>query len=792
MVAAFKVDLSLRAGDNLGAATAILNDEFLVGAPGDSLHANATNAGAVYWMRHYDQRETPFAEIIEVITTPDPLWSREGARFGTSVAMADGLIAVGATKTQLDPLLPGDGRGAAYVFQTSLVFNHSAPSSAFYRRFQSDTPQTNAHFGSAVAFYAGLFFVGESGLATENYPAGSPEPRHNGNVYVFNLTSGALVAKVAPVDPVTGAGAIACFGFGTTLSITDGLLAVGAPRAKSPCGHATKWGAAFVFDTRIWNQTAKLTPARHEAIGRAEFGLALAWQDPHDNGGKPLLLVGAPGLSTSFGGPALGAVYSIGPFDRFDQTQHATVSSSPWPPRAIGNVIPGFGNANGRFGRSISVDSASGWAFISSSARFTNRGATSGGAMLTEYFNSNASSQSELFAPNEVWGEDSEDGDAFGVSVSLSSSGVAVIGASRHNQNSTVDSGAAYLFFPPFAPPSEPPSFPPSFPPPSIPPSPSPPPTRRDSQQLLILFFVVGSLGLVMTIAFGFWFGFFKSKWLPSPRIGIWSRPGTPAAEGGRPWSRSGRPWSRGGRTMSRDRPGSRGSRPGSRGRLAWGTSGGPEPGAVDPYEALDKSAGCGGMLMASLRQSGGARTVACKTPQRSWGNLAADRIATLNARASSRPNTGARVAPRTPAGGPASKEPSPPPSLQLSWMEPVTQVLEISDADPYHQSMSPPKTPNSPRAKTPKAADAPQSKEELVRELVMVQLELQELTRCKPWPSGRALRGCPQNEPLATWLGLPEGELAAEFAKAEQSYHRLQDKKQRKPGGRLGGVPRF
>ena len=342
--AATRLALPLQAGDRFGSSIAILDNLFLVGAPGDGWHANIPEAGAAYLLSYGERTDELLFNTLSVLTEPSP-GPYPSAAFGTSVALtrdsriADGYFVVGAPKTRTEPTIPLRF-GAAYLFSfnltqsrcwssvTSRFINCLGVTTRVERRFTSDTPRSDNNFGQTVAFHEGLLFVGESGL--DVYPSGVPAPHHNGNVYVYDVTSGMLRAKLTPIDPVSGTGVVGCFGFGASLAVTHGLLAVGSPRAKGPCGFGTKWGAAWVFETHNWTQVAKLMPERGEQVGRSEFGTAVAWQPRWDNGGK-LLLVGAPGLGvTATGGTALGAVYSF-LFTPADDPSLLSRVAATWP-----------------------------------------------------------------------------------------------------------------------------------------------------------------------------------------------------------------------------------------------------------------------------------------------------------------------------------------------------------------------------------------------------------------------------------------------------------------------------
>ena len=507
---ALEVTVPLRAGDHFGCSTTIVDNYLLVGASGDGWHAGVNGAGAAYWMQlsftGYSGASTgsgesaPLADIIEVLTAPD---ASEGAEFGTAVAAADGYIAIGATG-QKCPACVMNVHGHYELYGAVYVWTYtSAPSVAYFRKFMSDAPLDDAHFGCSVLIHGGRLFIGECG--TGNYPAGEPQPHHNGHVYVFELASGALVTKLSPVDPITRVPEVACYSFGAQLAISDGVLAVSSPRAKGPCAYGTKWGAVWLYEMRgIWNQTAKLLPPRGVGTSHSEFGFALSWQQR--SSGMNSLLVGAPGYAPN-GNTDTGAVYRIGPIDSTDVSQHAHVASNSWTP-VLGLQVGMGSSGTGRFGQSVSFHSASGLAMVSAPASFSIQGPTSGSVGVTRYWVDDDCAFAvetcglplAFVISRKLWAENGETGDEFGMSVSFGSSGIGLIGSNMHDRNVTLpNTGSAYLFLPP---PLPPPPWPPSFPPPSTPPSappysptPSPPaPLPDSSEMLLIIGMVVGSI----------------------------------------------------------------------------------------------------------------------------------------------------------------------------------------------------------------------------------------------------------------------------------------------------------
>jgi hypothetical protein len=161
--------------------------------------------------------------------------------------------------------------------------------------------------------------------------------------------------------------------FGAAIAFREGLLAVGAPRARVPCARTTLGGAVFAYhvpadgepmrarDARWWwgesptyNQTAKLLAPESglpPLEDGGEFGTTVvatptsSWltTEAGSDGVRPrfVLTIGAPAAAGGRGG-----LYVRGPFDATDPS-HVDLtpsgSSMPWPARM---VAPAFFGAS--------------------------------------------------------------------------------------------------------------------------------------------------------------------------------------------------------------------------------------------------------------------------------------------------------------------------------------------------------------------------------------------------------------------------------------------------------------
>ncbi|NNM32526.1 MAG: hypothetical protein HKO53_05650, partial [Gemmatimonadetes bacterium] len=233
--------------ENFGSSAAVLGNQVAVGQP-----ANFYGPGAVYLFGVDD----------------DGSWQEVGRLFSPDSAMADGFgRSISGTPERVLVGAPRDGgAGTAYLFQ--------APASpagdwTLLARLPTVEGGGSEGFGSAVA------------LGGEAAIVGAPDAKEGGAVYVFDLSGGGSTQVLEP-NGMDGAG------FGTALSVEEGVLVVGAPAAN---GQA---GAAIVYrrgDDGAWAREAVLSP-EGEAAGF--FGAAV-----HISDGRAF--VGAPRGSRGIG-----------------------------------------------------------------------------------------------------------------------------------------------------------------------------------------------------------------------------------------------------------------------------------------------------------------------------------------------------------------------------------------------------------------------------------------------------------------------------------------------------------
>lgn len=167
-----------------------------------------------------------------------------GDAFGSSVAIDTGVVVVG---------MPNDGDfgadfGAAYLFDAS--------TGEQVAKLLPDDGSSFLLFGASVAIDSGIVAVG------------SPLAQAAGAVYLFDAETGAQLRRLAASDGARGDS----FGFSVTLE--DGIVAVGAPNDED---FGTQTGAVYLYDAATGDEIVKLVAS--DGRPRDEFGKSVSMAD---------------------------------------------------------------------------------------------------------------------------------------------------------------------------------------------------------------------------------------------------------------------------------------------------------------------------------------------------------------------------------------------------------------------------------------------------------------------------------------------------------------------------------
>lgn len=271
-------------GDAFGESLALFEDTLVVGAPGEdsgtsgvSLEGSGNNAaggaGAVY-----------------VFTRSGTTWSQEAYvkasnadvsdRFGTSVALWEDTLAVGARNEDGEGDNVVSSAGAAYVFQrVGVTWVQEA-------YLKASNPDVSDDFGVSIALWGDTLAVGadreDSGAVGVNAEGEDDNTAtSSGAVYVFERTDGAW----SQAAYVKASNTEATDRFGTSIALTADTLAIGAEGEDSSAtgvdgdetdNSLSSSGAVYVF-TRVdgtWNQQAYIKASNTGA--NDAFGVSLA------------------------------------------------------------------------------------------------------------------------------------------------------------------------------------------------------------------------------------------------------------------------------------------------------------------------------------------------------------------------------------------------------------------------------------------------------------------------------------------------------------------------------------
>jgi hypothetical protein len=309
----------------------------------------------------------------------------QGDRFGTVVALSGNVAIIGANQDAH----AGERSGSAYLFDVRT-------GEQLWKLTASDAAALDS-FGSRVAIEGNIALVGAGG----NDDLGDA----SGAAYVFDVTTGAELAKILPSDGVAGD----VFG---TVTISGTLAFIGANNRDE--GGIMNSGAVYVFDLTDPANPVEITKfAASNPSVWAQFGNAISIDGDR-------ALIGAPRALNGAGVTDIGAAYV------FD-------ISDPAHPVELTILTAADGEQFDVFGADVNL---SGGVAIVSSHLDDDAGTTSGSAYL---FDAASGKQlAKLTAP------DAARLDTFGIPVVIEGTN-AYVGASFDNTFAP-DAGSVYVF----------------------------------------------------------------------------------------------------------------------------------------------------------------------------------------------------------------------------------------------------------------------------------------------------------------------------------------------------------
>lgn len=214
--------------DFLGLSVAIEGNLVIAGAYGND--DAGSSSGSAYL---FDA--TTGAQTFKLLPTD----AAAGDLFGEKVGISAGRAIVGAFRNDDN----GVDSGSAYIFDTG--------TGAQLLKLLPADGAANDFFGSDVALGGNFAVVGASGDADNGASSGS--------AYVFNATTGAQVFKLLAPDGVANDS------FGSSVSISpNGQIAVVGASGADPNG--TFSGAAYIYELTTGSLVAKITPRDNAAL----------------------------------------------------------------------------------------------------------------------------------------------------------------------------------------------------------------------------------------------------------------------------------------------------------------------------------------------------------------------------------------------------------------------------------------------------------------------------------------------------------------------------------------------
>jgi hypothetical protein len=283
------------AGAYFGSSVAVENHTIVVGAPRDN--ATDTGSGSAYVFQ-YDSTMQNWSQIKKLTPQSDTTFYSE---FGSSVAIADSHIAVGAI---------GEHNNAGTVY----LYNRDNTQWLLHSHVNAQDRAADASFGFSLAMASGRLLIGA--------PFGSD----GGAVYYYELEDSSWVQQVK----LTATSASQNPAFGYAVSLLDTYALIGASGDQNDLFTS---GAAYMFhqEGAAWRQLAKLIDG--SGFDGEEFGFSVALSEN-------FAIIGA--RQDDDNGGSSGSVFV---FSRTDDEWHEQTK-----------LLPSDGSAGEFFGHSLAME----------------------------------------------------------------------------------------------------------------------------------------------------------------------------------------------------------------------------------------------------------------------------------------------------------------------------------------------------------------------------------------------------------------------------------------------------
>jgi predicted outer membrane repeat protein len=206
-----------------GGAVALDGDLLVVGGRRTDT-TDAVDTGAAWIFRRVVDGSSQVNWVLEATLQPANL--KQSDRFGSAVALKNGLLAVGAPDREVGTV---QDAGAIFIYRRSTAGVWQSEGIV-----RAATPATTGRFGAILAIDGGTIVAGEPSFDLPVSNIGRVSVVGRSMSGLWNVTS-VLQPALAEVDA----------GFGTAVAINDGVLVVGAP--ASAAGATPRAGHVHVF-----------------------------------------------------------------------------------------------------------------------------------------------------------------------------------------------------------------------------------------------------------------------------------------------------------------------------------------------------------------------------------------------------------------------------------------------------------------------------------------------------------------------------------------------------------------
>ncbi len=245
--------------NDFGSATAIYDNILVIGASRQEL--NDSQTGAVYVYERLPGTDGTWSQTA-TLTASDGL---SGDRFGDSVAIWDQTIIIGSKSSNNSRDVFS---GSTYIFNRNTTDDWIQTS-----KLTADDGADGDKFGAAVAIHGDIVVIGASRDSTES-------TQDTGSAYIFERTSSdgqttwTQTAKLTANDGTSGDR------FGIAVTVWGDTAIIGARADETEFG-GPRSGSAYVFERDVagqWIESSNLTPA--QAMRGDFFGTSISiWED---------------------------------------------------------------------------------------------------------------------------------------------------------------------------------------------------------------------------------------------------------------------------------------------------------------------------------------------------------------------------------------------------------------------------------------------------------------------------------------------------------------------------------